>query len=194
MASDDTDDVFDEFEDAEARKVLDMHFHTVNYWRECISAYVSQPDAIIRKKVLTRLTNVIDLEKKIKQFLKRAPQDYFPPISQFVQPNTSATKRKSKKPPAPKPAARSKKNATVARETDTLMESRADVTTGHLTGRVNVRKTTAKVTKFDFCYGAREIYRQMDPDVMQLLSEALVLKYPLSVEMIGTSLGLMEFK
>lgn len=76
-------DLFDELDDERARQVLDMHFYTVNYWRECISAFVTQANQLMRRKVLTRLTEVIELENKIREIMQTAPDDYVPPVCQF---------------------------------------------------------------------------------------------------------------
>lgn len=77
-------DLFDELGDERARQVLDMHFYTANYWRECISAFVTQLDKSLRSKVLTRLTEVIELENKIREIMQSAPDDYVPPTCLFT--------------------------------------------------------------------------------------------------------------
>lgn len=64
-------DLFDELDDGRARQVLDMHFYTAKYWRECISAFVTQVVPLMRTRVLTRLTEVIELENKIQEIYKR---------------------------------------------------------------------------------------------------------------------------
>lgn len=84
MSPDSDCDVFDEFTEDTGKQILDMYFHSVNYWRECISAFVSQEDKSMRRKVIMRLTEVICFEEKIKVLLKAAPDDYVPPISQFL--------------------------------------------------------------------------------------------------------------
>lgn len=77
-------DIFDELDDHRARQVLDLHFYTANYWRECISAFVSQLESSMRCKVLTRLTEVIELENSIREIMPTAPDDYVPPICMFT--------------------------------------------------------------------------------------------------------------
>lgn len=76
-------DIFDELDDKRAKQVLDIYIHLVNFWRECISAYANQMDRKIRQKVLTRLTEVIKIEARIREILQTAPEDYQPPISNF---------------------------------------------------------------------------------------------------------------
>lgn len=41
---------------------------------------------------------------------------------------------------------------------------------------------------------SNEYFRHLDPDVMLLFEEELVLQYPLPAEKIGHALGLLEFK
>lgn len=85
MTADNRDvDFFDELDNERARQVLDMHFYAVNYWRECVSAFVTQIDPTMRCKVLTRLTEVIELENRIREIMYTTPDDYVPPICQFT--------------------------------------------------------------------------------------------------------------
>lgn len=77
-------DIFDEFGDDRGRRVLDMYFYTVNHWRECVSAYTSQNDKCMREKVLTRLSEILEWEQKIKETLANAPDDYVPPTCIFL--------------------------------------------------------------------------------------------------------------
>lgn len=77
-------DLFDELDDERARQVLDMHFYAANYWRECVSAFVTQLDQMMRRKVLTRLTEVIELENEIREIMQTAPDDYVPPVCLFT--------------------------------------------------------------------------------------------------------------
>lgn len=77
-------DIFDEFGEDRARRVLDMYFYTVNHWRECVSAYTSQNDNSMRQKVLTRLSEILEWEQKIKETLAHAPDDYVPPTCIFL--------------------------------------------------------------------------------------------------------------
>lgn len=82
--SDSSIDLFDHFDDENAKKIVDIYFYTVNVWRESVSAYVSQNDPIMRRKVLKRLTQLIDMEQKIKVILLTVPDDYVPPTCIFL--------------------------------------------------------------------------------------------------------------
>lgn len=77
-------DIFDEFGEDRGRRVLDMYFYTVNQWRECVSAYTSQDEKYMRQKVLTRLSEILEWEQKIKETLAQAPDDYVPPTCIFL--------------------------------------------------------------------------------------------------------------
>lgn len=57
-----------------------------------------------------------------------------------------------------------------------------------------IRKKIEYKTYYDFSYGPLENYRQMDPNIMILFEEELVLKFPLSEDKVGHALGLLEFK
>lgn len=75
-------DIFDEYGEDRGRRVLDMYFYTANFWRESVSAYALQTD--MRQKVLTRLSEIIEWEQKIKDTLAHAPDDYVPPTCTFL--------------------------------------------------------------------------------------------------------------
>lgn len=77
-------DIFDEFGEDRGRRILDMYFYTVNHWRECVSAYTSQDEKNMRQKVLTRLSEILEWEQKIKETLAQAPDDYVPPTCIFL--------------------------------------------------------------------------------------------------------------
>lgn len=46
----------------------------------------------------------------------------------------------------------------------------------------------------DIDYELREFFRPMDPNIMILFEEDLILTYPLTEDTVGTALGLLEFK
>lgn len=77
-------DIYDAYDEDSVRRVLDMYFYTVNFWRECVSAYISQQDPVMRQRVLTRLSEILEWEHKIKEALASAPDDYVPPTCIFL--------------------------------------------------------------------------------------------------------------
>lgn len=64
---------------------------------------------------------------------------------------------------------------------------------GILTGNLTGLGKAAERKSIDFCETS-ELYRVMDPDIMLLFDENLILKYPMTQNTIGTALGLLEFK
>lgn len=188
-------DIFDEFGDDQARRVLDMYFYTVNHWRECVSAYTSQQDPQMRQKVLTRLSEILEWEHHIKEVLANAPDDYVPPSCIFLtESSVSRTNiARFKRTGAKKPTAKRKK-AISKTQTSQIPSTAADMDTVADTTIVPTAKAAATKRSNDWSANLNEFLRCMDPDVLVLFDEELVLKYPLPHESIGKSLGLMEFK
>lgn len=94
---------------------------------------------------------------------------------------------------------RSRKTANINTNLATpITEAVEDITMTETGGLITQNRTTRKKpelkTYYDFSYGPMEIYRQMDPIIMLLFEEQLVLEFPLSQEKIGHVLGLLEFK
>lgn len=77
-------DIFDEYGEERGQRALDMCFFTVNFWRECVSAYASQTTQRMRQKVLARLSEILEWEQKIKEILAIAPDEYVPPTCTFL--------------------------------------------------------------------------------------------------------------
>lgn len=71
---------------------------------------------------------------------------------------------------------------------ETNVEAAADVTI-----QPTARMATTKRCN-DWSVNLNEFLRCMDPNILILFDEELVLKYPLPKNLIGTKLGLMEFK
>lgn len=46
-------DIFDDYDAARAKKILDVNYHTINWMRETIGAFVTQDDRKTRRKVRT---------------------------------------------------------------------------------------------------------------------------------------------
>lgn len=45
-------DIFEEYDDSTARNILNVYFYLINWFRETISAFASQDQQMIRKKVM----------------------------------------------------------------------------------------------------------------------------------------------
>lgn len=71
---------------------------------------------------------------------------------------------------------------------ETIAGSAADVTIQPTARMISAKRCN------DWSVNLNEFLRCMDPNILILFDEELVLKYPLPNELIGTKLGLMEFK
>ncbi|KAH8292041.1 hypothetical protein KR054_003960 [Drosophila jambulina] len=174
--------VFDNYREEQQNDILSIYFHTVNWMRVTISAFASQRDPATRRRVLTRLGELIRIEQRIKPLLDRAPPDFVAPPYQFL---TNA--KVQKRPGAPKTAA--KPNATVV-ETDANQTTMTDFS-------IKVAPCKTIKTKIDFeqMYGVREKYRPMEVGIIMLLVEQkFILNYPLEKEQVGEFLGLLELR
>ncbi|KAH8265254.1 hypothetical protein KR038_002491 [Drosophila bunnanda] len=174
--------IFDNFRDEQQIDILSIYFHTVNWMRVTISAFAAQRDAATRRRVLTRLGELIRIEQRIKPLLVRAPPDFVAPPYQFL---TNA--KVQKRPGAPKASA--KANATVV-EPDANQTTMTDFSI-----KVGPCKTVKPKIDFEQMYGPREKYRPMEVGIIMLLVEQkFVLSYPLEKEQVGEFLGLLELR
>lgn len=71
---------------------------------------------------------------------------------------------------------------------NTANETVADVTIPSTARTMSTKRSN------DWSVNLNEFLRCMDPDILILFDEELVLKYPLPNELVGSKLGLMEFK
>lgn len=185
-------ELFDEAECEKNTLLLDAFFYTANWFREVICAFASQREVNIRKKVLLRLSNLIALEQHIRSMLLVLPSSYNPPKSHFMtmEPNPVDFKK-------PKPIREAKdkrKGNDSIPNISTLMANRTQNNTlANLLQTTKVDEKRGSGCSSGF-YGPKEIYRQLDPDVMLLLQESLCTIYPLPIENLGACLGLAEYK
>lgn len=101
-------------------------------------------------------------------------------------------------PAAKKAAAPSRKRKVAADKSavSQLNDETNDATefSGQMTGRVPATKKKSITNIFALNASPTEYVRHLDPDVMMLFEEELILQYPLPKEKIGHALGLLEFK
>ncbi|XP_036674528.2 Fanconi anemia group D2 protein homolog [Drosophila suzukii] len=179
--------VFDNFEAEQQKDVLSIYFHTVNWMRVSISAFASQRDPATRRRVLSRLGELIRIEQRIKPLLARAPTDFVAPPYQFLT-NAKHTVMNQKRQGA-KPAA--KFNAT-ATEPDLTGNQTSIV---DFTIKVGACKSVKTKIDFEQMYGPRERYRPMEVEIIMLLVEQkFVLNHQLEKEQVGEYLGLLELR
>uniref|UniRef100_A0A336LSA1 CSON002518 protein n=1 Tax=Culicoides sonorensis TaxID=179676 RepID=A0A336LSA1_CULSO len=66
-----------------ANVALDMYFHVANWFRCVISAFASQRDRSMRKKVLKRINQLIEIEASVKYLLQKCDANYDPPQTTY---------------------------------------------------------------------------------------------------------------
>lgn len=179
-------ELMDDAESDRNKMILDTFFHTANWFREVICAFTSQQVLNIRKKVLIRLSELIALEEHIRNLIRVMPVDYQAPKSQFMTlTGTETPLEPFKKPKLPgKPSTRKTNQDTNVTQLGVTTQSN---TLGNLTTK---SKSVAGVN----FYGPKEVYRQLDIDIMLLLQESLCTEFPLPKEKIGSCLGLLEYQ
>lgn len=186
-----------------ARK-MDILFYTANWFREIVCAFASQRELNIRVKVLRRLGDLIALEQNIRNMLRLMPAGYSPPTCHFLawekhevdggkraKAATGAAVAKGKAGEPMTTKEKNKKKVDSIPNNSTLLSG--DQTLGNLmqSSRVEEKKNAANMSGF---YGPKEVYRQLDLDILILLKEALCTSHPLPLEKVGTCLGLEEFR
>ncbi|XP_075147776.1 fancd2 [Haematobia irritans] len=201
------DAIFYDHDESMQKKILDIYFHTVNWIRETVSSFATQREIMIRNKVLQRLAELISIEDKIRELLQKAPRDYAPPQCHFIgeglnvnqrcsggrgRPATSTTNKKGNKTKVVVHPESQSMNINDTNMNDTTTITRpADITT-KLAGSTKT-KTNFK-NNFENLYGPKEIYRQMDTNIILVLKEKLNINYPLPAECIGSEMGLLELR
>ncbi|XP_055905389.1 Fanconi anemia group D2 protein [Eupeodes corollae] len=192
----DSVDIFYEYDDIQSKHILDIFFHTVNWIRETISSFSCQNDPMIRGKVLTRLVDLIKIEECVRKLLIKAPADYTPPICQFMtmpEPVVQVKKTAGRK-KAPGKAGNKKKNLNASTEQNETEATMANMTVPSTAQISSSKITKSYLGKFETTYGPKEIYRQMNSDIMLILKANFNIKYPRPIEEIPKSIGLLEFK
>ncbi|XP_058055359.1 Fanconi anemia group D2 protein homolog, partial [Anopheles bellator] len=73
----------DEYDETLCTQLLDVYFYLANWFRECINAFINQPDDMMRRKVLERLRELVKLEHHLGRMLDRisAESEYLPPLA-----------------------------------------------------------------------------------------------------------------
>uniref|UniRef100_A0A1A9WNL2 Fanconi anemia group D2 protein n=1 Tax=Glossina brevipalpis TaxID=37001 RepID=A0A1A9WNL2_9MUSC len=212
----DMETIFNDHDEQMQKKILDIYFHCVNWMRETVSSFATQREEMIRTKVLQRLDELMKIENKIRKMITKAPVDYVPPQCQFVNSstemnvNTKKSKGKGRLPGLanagddintedvnavdvnPKVRRKSRTNRKPSETTDLNETFTNDTVQGAMKG-VGKSKIFTK-TNFENLYGPKEIYRQMDTNIILILKENLNLTYPLPAENVGTEIGLLELR
>ncbi|RZC34215.1 Fanconi anemia group D2 protein [Asbolus verrucosus] len=140
------------------KQMVDCIFHSINWFREVVSAFVTQKSKKLRMKVIQRLDNLIELEKLLHECLESIPQyklpvSYFDVLSQISSRSSSPQKEQTK----PKPLKKKLKTREIIEDSTVATTSAA---------KAPKRASEERSIKF----------REMDTDIVRLL------KYPLVME------------
>lgn len=145
--------------------IADCIFHCINWFRELISAFVTQNTKKLRKKVLQRLMHLVELEDQLDKCMEiipdhKLPSSYFDHITQNIPKSPSKIgKTLTGRPPS------KKQKTTNPTQNDTIASTSALPTQRTQAG------SKSKVSKFDYNYK----FRELDTDVIVLI------KYPLNL-------------
>lgn len=146
----------------QVKQTTDCIFHCINWFRENISAFVTQRSNQLRFKIIQRLQNLIELEELLCQCIDYVPEHKLP-LSYFNSPKTTKQniihKFDSKNPKRARKANH--------KSTETVNESVASTSVNTQTTKST---STPKKTPHEFCF------RELDTDVMMLL------RYPVKID------------
>lgn len=178
-------------------QMMDILFYTANWFREVVCAFATQRELNIRKKVLMRLADLISLERNIRNLMPTMPRSYNPPPCHFMSLDKNDVAERLKKSAKLSSSSSPKKKDDAGKDknpqTSLQVPNNSTLMTGNQTlgqYRVEEKKNGLGLS----LYGSKEIYRQLDPDIMMLLNEALSTNYPLKSEQVGRYLGLDEYQ
>lgn len=146
------------------KQTADCIFHCINWFRENISAFVTQRSKQLRVKIIERLQNLIELEDLLNECLEyvpehKLPRSYFNTLKANKQ--SVACKSDSKNPKRLRK--NDYKSSEIVRNNESVASTSANTQT---TKSTNTMKKTAR----EFCF------REMDTDVMVLL------RYPVKID------------
>uniref|UniRef100_A0A182N3J7 Fanconi anemia group D2 protein n=1 Tax=Anopheles dirus TaxID=7168 RepID=A0A182N3J7_9DIPT len=182
-------DVYDE---TACTLLLDIYFYLGNWLRECVSAFVGQDDAVIRRKVLERLHELVTLEHRLGRMLERmvADTEYIPPLAaDFMEPPAASTK-KLKLSEAGGPQ-RGRSKAAGAHDKTVNLDAPLSTQTAAATAPATVGQFNEQSLLLRCAFALR----RMDPDLVQLFSVQLVPARVLELpEQRGTCLALAEYR
>ncbi|XP_053691195.1 Fanconi anemia group D2 protein [Sabethes cyaneus] len=166
------------YEEDICRQLLDAYFYVANWFRELINAFITQKDTLMHRKVLQRLSALVDLEQRLAGLLRQVDFDYYPPTCDF-----SITVQLKPSKHVPKEST-SKQNITL------------NATKTQLPATGKPRKTE-DLSEFDTettLLRHRKGFRLMESSSIQIFRESLHLCQTLPNDKIGTSISLAEYR
>uniref|UniRef100_A0A182QES9 Fanconi anemia group D2 protein n=1 Tax=Anopheles farauti TaxID=69004 RepID=A0A182QES9_9DIPT len=181
----------DLYDETACTLLLDVYFYLDNWLRECISAFVGQDDATIRRKVLERLHELVTLEHRIGRMLERmvADSEYIPPLAaDFMEPPAAVATKKLKLFEAPTRAAGRAKGAKAHDKTINLDAPLSSQT-------ATVPATVGQFNEQCLLLRCSFALRRMDPELVRLFSVQLVPARVLELsDQRSTCLALAEYR
>lgn len=172
----DEENLLDNYEEHVCRQLFDVYFYVSNWFRELLNAFIEQKDPLLHRKVLQRLTALVQLEQRLSGLLRAKDFEYHPPTCDFSV-NTQT------KPAKPTKESSSKQNITI-----------------------NTTKTQPNPTQKNRTLEApdfsedtiflryRSGFRVMEKQLVQLLRDPVLLCRKLPNDKIGTCLSLSEYR
>lgn len=134
--------ITDNMDSDQIKQAADCVFHCTNWFRENISAFVSQKSRLLRKKVVERLKNLLELERILHELMLQVPEHKLPGASK----KQKAEVKKGKKSP---------KSKEIINETTTSIATQATKSSSSTSKR--------KSNEIEISF------REMDTDIMVLL-------------------------
>ncbi|KAF2905315.1 hypothetical protein ILUMI_00869 [Ignelater luminosus] len=168
------------YDTEQLKQVTDCIFHCINWFREVISAFVTQKNRKLRHKVLERLTDVVSLENLLEKCLEsipehKLPSSYFDVLSQTskqLSPSKGANK-------VTRPRKKQKISDTIINPDDTVASTSAAVTQTTKTTTTTASKKKSK----ELIKTSENIFREMDTDII------LLLRYPLKIDDLSSTVS-----
>ncbi|KFB50246.1 AGAP011769-PA-like protein [Anopheles sinensis] len=165
----------DAFDEGLCTQLLDIYFYLGNWFRECISAFVGQQDAIMRSKasnsmVLERLQELVKLEHHLGRMLDRmsAECEYVPPLAvDLIDGGSSISLSKKLKPSEP---AKGRSKAAAARDKTINLDAPLGSQTA---AAATMPATVGQFNEQSLLLRCGFAVRQMDPELARLLEVPL---------------------
>lgn len=158
--------ITDNMDSDQIKQAADCVYHCINWFRENISAFVTQKNILLRKKVVERLKNLLELERILQALLLQAPEHKLPTISLNLN-KTQKLEIPSKK--GRKPI----KSKEIVNETTTSIVTQSS----RSTNTAGKKKSELEIN-----------FREMDTDIM------LLLKYPVIINQLSTQSSQAELR
>lgn len=159
------------YDTEQSSQVIDCLFHCINWFREIISAFVTQKDMKLRQKLLERLKQLVELEELFSNSMKLLPDHRLPP-SYFYNLNldsSSSSVQLDHTKPISEKGKRKRSTTTTQNITRSVSQTTSQAvpsTSTSKSGRKTAQNKEKDCPDFQF--------REMDTDIIILLKHPLV--------------------